>query len=258
MKYPFSILRAALAVCWLMTLAGPLRADDLMALPTKPAPAVSLRYLAAGKPDAVALLAPPPLAGSPEEAADLATVREVYHAAGSNDVAAAYSEKKFSVFNFTPAVGSFFQSNTLPKTAAFFERVQVDAAAVTDHAKALYKRPRPFVTDPALADGKLEKSFGYPSGHSTESMVLALVLAELFPEKHDAIIAHARDIGWRRVEVARHYPTDIYAGRVLAAAIVREMNASPDFQKDLAEARNEIATLEAATQASEHASLAAH
>jgi acid phosphatase (class A) len=258
MKYPFSFLRAGLAVCLLTTVAGPLRADDLMALPTKPAKAVSLRYLAAGQPDAVALLAAPPLPGSAEQAADLATVREVYHAASSNDIAAAYSEKKFSVFNFTPAVGSFFQSDKLPKTAAFFERVQGDATVVTDHAKALYKRPRPFVTDPALANGKLEKSFGYPSGHSAESMVLALVLAELFPEKHDAIIAHARDIGWRRVEVARHYPTDIYAGRVLAAAIVREMNASPDFQKDLAEARNEIAALQAATAASPRAALAAH
>jgi acid phosphatase (class A) len=257
-KYPFSFLRVGLAVCLLTTLVGPLRADDLMALPTKPAKDVSLRYLAAGQPDAVALLAPPPLPGSAEQDADLATVREVYHGASSNDVAAASSEKKFSVFNFTPAIGSFFQSNNLPKTAAFFGHIQVDAAVVTDHAKDLYKRPRPFVTDPALANGKLEKSFGYPSGHSTESMVLALVLADLFPEKHDAIIAHARAIGWRRVEIARHYPTDIYAGRVLAAAIVREMKTSPDFQKDFAGTRDEIAALQAAAPASEPAALAAH
>jgi acid phosphatase (class A) len=172
----------------------------------------------------------------------MTTVREVYHAAGSNDVAAAYSEKKFSAFTFTPAIGAFFQSNTLPKTAAFFAKVQADAALVTDNAKDFYKRPRPFTTDPSLINGQLEKSFGYPSGHSTESMVLALVLAELFPAQHEAIIAEARNIGWHRVEIARHYPTDIYAGRVLAAAIVRELKASPDFQKDFAAAREEIAS----------------
>ena len=102
---------------------------------------------------------------------------------------------------------------------------------MTDNAKDFYKRPRPYTTDPSLANGKLEKSFSYPSGHSTESMVLALVLADLFPDKHDAIIAKARSIGWHRVEIARHYPTDIYAGRVLAQAIVQQMKKSEAFQR---------------------------
>jgi acid phosphatase (class A) len=72
-------------------------------------------------------------------------------------------------------------------------------------------------------------------------MVLALVLADLFPGKHDAIIAKARSIGWLRVEIARHYPTDIYAGRVLAQAIVRQMKKNNAFQKDFAEVKAEIA-----------------
>jgi hypothetical protein len=45
---------------------------------------------------------------------------------------------------------------------------------------------------------------------------------------------------WHRVEIARHYPTDIYAGRVLAQAIVRQMKKSNAFQKDFAEAKAEI------------------
>ena len=200
-----------------------------------------LHYLPAGKPDAVALLTPPPLPGSPEQAADLAEVQAVCHAASSNDVAAAFSEKKFSVFNFTPAIGAFFQSNNLAKTTVFFHKVQKDAAAVADNAKDYFKRPRPFTIDPGLASGQLEKNFSYPSGHSTESMVLALVLADLFPDKHDAIIAEACAIGWHRVEIARHYQTDIYAGRVLAQAIVREMKANPYFQRDFAEAKAEVA-----------------
>ena len=198
-------------------------------------------YLPDGKPDATTLLAPPPLPGSPEQAADLAEVRAVYHSADSNEIAAAYSERKFSVFTFTPVIGEFFQPNNLPKTAAFFERVQKQAEIVTDQAKDFYRRPRPYTIDTNLANGKLEKSFSYPSGHSTESMVLALVLADLFPAQHDAIIAKARNIGWHRVEIARHYMTDIYAGRVLAQAIVREMKASSDFQRDFAGAQAEIA-----------------
>ncbi|HEY1786547.1 MAG TPA: phosphatase PAP2 family protein, partial [Verrucomicrobiae bacterium] len=75
---------------------------------------------------------------------------------------------------------------------------------------------------------------------------LALVLADLFPEHRDAIIGEARHIGWHRVEIARHYPTDIYAGRVLAQAIVREMKKDADFQKDFAAAKAEIATAQVA------------
>jgi acid phosphatase (class A) len=199
-----------------------------------------LNFLAPGQPDAATLLAPPPLIDSAEQAADMDEVRAVYHVAGSNDIAVAYSEKKFTVFNFTAAVGAFFVETNLPKTGAFFKKVQTDAETVTDLGKDYFHRPRPYSTDTNLINGKLEKSFSYPSGHSTESMVLALVLAEAVPGQHDAIIAQARQIGWHRVQIARHYPTDIYAGRVLAQAIVRELNKSDAFQKELAEVRAEI------------------
>jgi len=245
---PLPLLRAAaLAAALSFTVvAATLGADDQMAQPSQSVQKSQLHYLTGKKPDAIALLAPPPLPDSAEQAADMAEVQAVYHAAASNDIAAAYSEKKFSIFNFTPAIGVFFQSNNLPKTTAFFERVQTDAETITDNAKDFYKRPRPYVTDPSLANGKLEKSFSYPSGHSTESMVLALVLADLFPEKHDTIIAEARSIGWHRVEIARHYPTDIYAGRVLAQAIVKQMVKSDAFQKDFAEAKAETAAAQTA------------
>ncbi|HTX20424.1 MAG TPA: phosphatase PAP2 family protein [Candidatus Aquilonibacter sp.] len=224
----------------------PLHAADTMVQPTQPVATRNLNYVKDGKPNFIALLAPPPLPGSAEQSADMDEVRAVYHAATSNDIAVAYSFKKFDIFTFTPAIGGFFQPGKFPKTEAFFKRVQSDAEAVTDNAKDYYKRPRPFVTDPSLANGKLEKSFSYPSGHSTESMVLALVLADLFPAHRDAIIAEARSIGWHRVMIARHYPTDIVAGRVLAQAIVRQMKKNDAFQKDFAGAKAEIAAVQTA------------
>jgi acid phosphatase (class A) len=205
------------------------------------ATAEDLNYLTSGHPDALELLAPPPLPGSAEQEADLVEVRAVAASATMDQKAAAMAEKKFTVFNFTVPVGGFFKADKLPKTVAFFQRVQADAASVVDGAKDHYQRPRPYVIDPSLANGKLETSFSYPSGHSTETMTLGLVLSEVFPEKRDAILAHARLMGWHRVQIARHYPTDIYAGRVLAQAIVREMNANPQFQHDLAEVKGEVA-----------------
>jgi acid phosphatase (class A) len=205
------------------------------------ASAAGLSYLAPGHPDALQLLAPPPLPGSAEQDADMQEVRAVNASATMDQKAAAMAEKKFSVFNFAAPVGDFFKAAKLPKTEAFFKRVQTDAASVVDGVKDVYMRPRPYFIDPSLANGKLETSYSYPSGHSTETMTLGLVLAEVFPEKRDAILAHARLMGWHRVQIARHYPTDIYAGRVLAQAIVREMNENPQFQHDLAEVKAEVA-----------------
>jgi acid phosphatase (class A) len=205
-------------------------------------------YLMDGQPDAVALLAPPPLPNSAEQAADLAEVRSVSRTAPKDDVAAAREEKSFNVFNFAPAIGPFFQPGRFSKTEEFFHKVQKDADGAVGNAKDHWRRPRPYTVDPTLASGKLEKSFSYPSGHSTESMVLALVLADMFPEREDAILAHARNIGWHRVEIARHYPTDIYAGRVFAQAIVREMKKNPEFQRDFAAAKSEIAAAQQAAR----------
>lgn len=221
-----------------------------LSLAALPLCAKDLHYLHKNKPDAIALLAPPPLPDSPEQAADLQEVREVHNAATPADLAVAREQSKFTIFTWTPAIGDFFQPGKFPTTEAFLHNVQSDAAIVTDGAKDYWKRPRPYKLDPSLAVGKLETSYSYPSAHSTESMVLALVLADLFPAKHDAIIAVARDIGWHRVEYGRHYATDVFAGRVLAQAIVREMKKSPDFQRDFAAAQAEIAAAGVATKAS--------
>src|SRR5215831_1427588 len=158
MKLLSCLMQKILSPRFLLVLAlclGPLallRAED-----AKPAD-----YLAAGQPDAATLLAPPPVPGSIEDAADMASVVAVHRACTTNDAAIAFSEKKFSIFNFSPAIGPFLRPGALPKTEAFFERVQKEAAEVTDTAKDYWKRSRPYTVDPSLASGKLEKSFSYP------------------------------------------------------------------------------------------------
>jgi acid phosphatase (class A) len=224
---PRAFLRRALPLLFLLGLAGVLRAQENS-------------YLSPGRLDPVALLAPPPVAGSAEQAADLATVVSVHGKCTPEEAAQADSEKKFFIFSFTPAIGAFFQPGKLPKTEALFRRLEKEVSAVTDTAKDHWKRPRPYVVLPSLAPDASEKSFSYPSGHSTHATVYALVLTDLFPDKRDEILAIGRAIGWRRVLAARHYPTDIYAGRFLAKAIVRELNANAVFISDLAAVKGEI------------------
>ena len=240
LRFPFARPVLALVGSLVLAVTLPLFAADTMMEPSGKHAAAPLHYLASNQLNPAALLPPPPPPGTAEQDADMETVHTVYHAASEADKNAAYAEKEFTVFNFAPAVGAFFTVTNLPITAAFFAKVHEDADTLTGVGKNYFKRPRPFTTDPTLANGKLEKSFGYPSGHSTEATTLALVLAELLPEKADAILAHGRLMGWHRVQIARHYPTDIYAGRVLAQAIVHELKANPDFQTDFTGVKAEL------------------
>jgi acid phosphatase (class A) len=204
-------------------------------------------YLPAGKPDVLALLPSPPAADSAEQAADLAETVAAHKTCTAEEKARAESEeKKFSVVNFAPMVGPAFQLDKLPKTAAFFARVQREAEEVVDEGKNHWKRPRPYTVDPADLHhgekGEKNPSFSYPSGHSTQATVLALLLAEAVPDQRDAILAEGRQVGWDRVMLGRHYETDICAGRVLALAIVRQLHENPKFEQDFAEVKAELAT----------------
>lgn len=73
----------------------------------------------------------------------------------------------------------------------------------------------------------------------------SLILAEVFPERRAAILDFGRTIGWDRVIIGKHYPTDVNAGRVLGQAIFRELMKSPAFQRDLAAAKAEVQALHA-------------
>jgi acid phosphatase (class A) len=218
----------------LLCLAWPLRATD--------------RYLAPGRPDGVALLAPPPAPGSAEEAADLQMSRELVKARTSAETAQAKEAARLSVFYFAQAIGPVFQPGKLPKTEALLAQIKKDIREPINTPKNHWKRLRPYQMDASLTFGQPESSFSYPSGHSTVGTVEALVLAELFPEKREAILELGRQIGWDRVLTGYHFLTDVRAGRVLGQAIVREMMDNPFFQHDLAEAKAEIA---AATQPAE-------
>lgn len=175
------------------------------------------RYLQPGRPDGIALLPPPPVAGSQEEAADLASVRAVVNGRSKSEEARAFTDSSLAFAIFEPAIGPAFSLEKLPKTAALLKQVKQEIGEVIDTSKNHWKRLRPYQLDPELSLGKPEPSFGYPSGHSTRGTVYALVLAELFPDKREAILQVGRNIGWDRVIIGKHYPTDIYAGRTLGS-----------------------------------------
>jgi acid phosphatase (class A) len=199
-----------------------------------------LTYLSAGSLDVVALLPPPPAAGSAEAAADLAITRTASQARTPKETAEAMAETRLTIFNFAPAIGPWFKPGHFPKTEAFFKQIDSDTGAFTRIGKTYFQRPRPYTVDPTIVPLVQEESFSYPSGHATRGTVFALVLAELFPSHREALLGLGRDAGWHRVVAGIHYPGDIFSGRVLGQAIVREMLKSPAFLRDLTAVKAEL------------------
>lgn len=191
-------------------------------------------------PDGIHLLAPPPAMGSPEQAADLAESRAVIKARTPAELNRAKDER-LTLWQFEQAIGPFFKKGKFPKMEAFFQCVKTNISTEINTPKDHFKRLRPYQLDPSLAFGKPEPSASYPSGHSVRGTVTALLLAELFPDKTDAILQVGRQIGWNRVIIGKHFYTDVVAGRVLAQAIVQELHKLPGFEKDLSEVKAEIA-----------------
>jgi acid phosphatase (class A) len=187
------------------------------------------------------LLAPPPEPDSAEQAAEMVTVRTAFKSRTATDEARAMAEEnRLSITNFTPAIGPFLEPGKFPKTEALLAKAIQAASPVVKIPKNHWQRQRPCQLDAGLNLGPPEKGFSYPSGHSTEGTVYALILAEIFPDKKAAILAIGRQIGWDRVIIAKHFPTDVEAGRVLGQAIVHEMHNSPAFQNDLTAAQAEV------------------
>src|SRR5437016_4371564 len=60
-------------------------------------------YLAAGHPDGVALLPPPPSPDTPEYVADLTSARAVFKGRSSEQESRAFKLATLTIFNFSPA-----------------------------------------------------------------------------------------------------------------------------------------------------------
>jgi acid phosphatase (class A) len=201
-------------------------------------------YLSDAQVNAVMAALPAPSApGSAEDLADRAATDRAFAARSTADFSQARQEEKFDAFSFAPVVGDGFRADKLPHVAALFKEAENETKEAVDLSKNHWKRPRPCPPASACAldpQAAAKKSFGYPSGHSSRATVDAILLAQLFPQDADALLQHARDIGWRRVVKGVHTLQDIYAGREFGQALATDMLASPMLQHDLAAAREEL------------------
>ena len=237
------VLRSALLTgAMMMACCGVAMADPAPDMSAgKPVKALHWLDAQAFAPDRV--LPDPAAAGSPEEQAEMASVRAFSRGASpERRAAAAVDAEDETLRAFNAAAGR--DLTALPATAHLIDLIEQDVEAVADNAKRRFHRTRPYIVDPTLARCGQESARGaqrsYPSGHATFGWSVAWVLAELIPERRAVLFARARDYGFAREICAAHYPSDIEAGHVLGVLAARAMLADPRLAADIAAARAEL------------------
>jgi len=200
-------------------------------------------YVASGNLHLAQVLPPPPAAGSPEERAELDTMLLIQQRRTPAQVERARADADTSIWRFADALGNppGFDARHLPLTSALFARLDDEIDADGAGVKQVFKRTRPFRTEPRLAP-VLDKphSFSYPSGHSTWAHTVAIVLADMVPERRAQIFARAEEFGHNRTVGGVHYPSDIEAGKLEGTVIGAALLSSPRFQADEALATTEL------------------
>ncbi|MEZ5961863.1 MAG: phosphatase PAP2 family protein [Hyphomonadaceae bacterium] len=234
-KLKFAVV-AALALAACATSTAPQSTEPTHPTTAERNPAVQV--------DATVFIPPPPVANGALELAERDIVRGPWSDERRAQALADNAIDPFAAFD--SVLGANFTAANFPATAALLDRAGRAAGFAGDPVKFVYRRTRPFVTDSSITpcipdDERLRASFSYPSGHAALGFGWSLVLAELIPSRADAIIDRGRDFSWSRVVCGVHYPSDVDAGRVVAAAAIARLHADEDFQRALAAARAELA-----------------
>jgi acid phosphatase (class A) len=202
-------------------------------------------------PDLLPILPPPPAAGDLRDTLDRTIFKATRSLEGSSRWKMAANDDNYfipAVLNdFSCSLGAAANKENAPRLSAMLTRIAQDSSDVAVGAKAKYNRKRPFLVDEdhicVPRGGYLETSFDYPSGHATEGWAVALVLAEIVPDRSTEILARGRAYGDSRLFCGVHNASAVEAGRLVGALVVSAEHGLEEFRADLGAAQQELLAL---------------
>ena len=206
-------------------------------------------------PNALVFLPPPPEEGTPQFELDEAqhrwgkTQREGER--GRRAIREVTTQVDSMAALFSGAFGRALSRETTPKTLHLLDRSIRTFRLAATRPKAAYMRLRPYVfyREGTLIPDEEEgtrRTGSYPSGHTVRGWGMALVLAELNPERQDTLLKAGYEWGQSRVIAGYHWQSDVDASRLLSSATFVTLQSCPAFQEDLNAAREELKALAAA------------
>lgn len=203
-------------------------------------------------PEGVRILSPPPAAGGPVATADRQVFAATRRLRGSPRWRVATSDVDTGPFeHFACALGVKLTPQAAPALARLLDRAET--SSVVDPVKQFYRVPRPFIGSAApicqARTADLIANGDYPSGHTANGWMEALILAELAPDRATEILARGRAFGESRLICGAHSLSAVEAGWLAGAAAVAALHGSAAFRADLDTARAEMATVRASAPA---------
>ncbi|WP_210270358.1 acid phosphatase [Ensifer oleiphilus] len=207
-------------------------------------------------PNSLTLLPRPPAAGSAALAEDEEVAKATFALRGTPRFALAEADYdlKFGhlINGFSCALNTQISEENAPYLTTLLRRSVSDLGLSTYAAKNYFKRKRPFQENHQPIgipkdQAALEKDPSYPSGHTAVGWGLALILAEISPDRANELLARGRAFGESRIVVNHHWYSDVAWGRVMGAATVARLHADPTFRTDLESAIAEFASVRTKT-----------
>lgn len=233
-----------LTLCAALAFGAPVLAaaqtpPPVMTRPAPPAdPLVTPQQL-----DLARIFPPPPADDSLAGLADLEAVLGIQAIRTREQEAEARVDADLGAYDWARSIlGEGFDAVDYPLTTALLERVRRDGVQLVWESKGFYpRRDRPVERDErvwrSLGGGHNDSS--YPSARALGTRIWAGVLADVFPSRADDLMEAADRSAWMRVTGGAHYPTDIAASRILGDAFLTRLRANPEYQRLLAQAREE-------------------
>ena len=196
--------------------------------------------------DLATILPGPPTPGSPRAKADAQLFRDSRAMQGSPRWQQATADVSNDLGDrFATALGFRPDWSRLPVTKTLIARFDADRSAAIRVGKAHWQSARPFIgTDLPICEPRtpsLIANGDYPSGHTAHGWGFALIMAELLPDRAQAILARGRDYGDSRWICGSHTMSAVEGGYLAASAIVAREHGDAAFRRDMAAAAEELA-----------------
>ena len=119
-----------------------------------------------------------------------------------------------------------------------FKQIIKESVPIIKHFKDVFNRPRPVEVLSSLntLPSKTNKTKSYPSGHATQSVILARYVAGKVPQLEKELMKAAYECGYGRVQAGFHYVSDYDTGNLLGEKMYVLMNKM-DYGQEMNEGK---------------------
>ena len=174
-----------------------------------------------------------PALGSAVDQADLLITLSAQTSRNEDQKNEALRDRKYSIKLVTDVIDPGFETK-YPNVFRVLANADIDSYFINTMIKKANARLRPFVQHPTLVVPLFDVGdFSYPSGHASGTELQARILAKLFPKQEEDLLKRVRQIADGRVVAGVHYASDTEAGLALGDLLFTEIEAQPQFQKDM-------------------------